>query len=409
MMFLAIGGLVLLLCFSASLSASETAFFSLSRPTLSLYQKSSDPRLKQIGSLVKQPRDLLVTLLILNVAANLLVQNIVSTLFDDGGSWWYKVGVPLALTLVFGEVLPKSIALPLNTKVAHLAAPFIGAVFRFVQPIRRPIIRMTGWISRAIFFFLREEEETSPEALEHMLEAAKKEETLLGRECDFVSGMLELQRSTVKEHMRPREEIHFYEVHEPIAELERLFVDLEITRVPVCRGVFEKALGILTAAVYFLHQEKVKQGEDILPFLEPISYVPETTQAWAFLRTFKGKLALVVDEYGSISGLISKEDLMEKVVGEISDRRDLDQERLYTRIGKGEILAQGKLELSDFETLFEVDWKKESSAVTLGGWLIEQLGEIPPAGTKYFFGPFLFYVVAADPHRIRQIYVRKIG
>src|SRR5690606_25810938 len=152
-------------------------------------------------------------------------------------------------------------------------------------------------ISRALFSFLREEEAASPEALEHMLETAKENQTLLGRECDLVSGMLELQRSVVKDHMRPRDEIHFYELEEPIAELERLFVDLEITRIPVCRGALEKALGILTASVYFLHQETVKKGEDALPFLEPISYVPETMQAWTFLRTFKDKLALVVDEY----------------------------------------------------------------------------------------------------------------
>lgn len=409
MTLLLVGFLVLFLLVSACLSASETALFSLPRPTIKLYQKSSDPRLLEIERLVRQPRDLLVTLLILNVTANLFVQNIVSSLFAGGASWLYKVGVPLALTLIFGEILPKSIALPLNTKVAKKGARIIGVLFGFLRPVRRPIIQITNWISRTVFFFLSEEEEVSAEALEHMLKEAGERGVLLGKECDLVQGVLQLHQSSVKDHMRPRGEIYFYNLEDPLHCLEKIFVELEVTRVPVCRGTLEKVLGVISAPSYFLAQPQVKEGGDLLPFLKPSLYVPETTQSWACLRTLKEageKMALVVDEYGSISGLVTQEDLIEKVVGEIRDLRD--REALYTRTGRGEILASGKLELSDFEEIFQVSWKKQSRAVTLGGWLIDQLGEIPRVGARYAYGSFLFYVVAADPHRVRQIYVRKI-
>ena len=114
----------------------------------------------------------------------------------------------------------------------------------------------------------------------------------------------------------------------------------------------------------------------------------------------------MVDEYGSISGLITQEDLIEKVVGEIADFRDAKS--LYTRSGENVIIASGKLELSQFAEIFGIELFSKENVVTLGGWLIEQLGTIPQTGTKYATDQFLFYVLAADPNRIRRIYVRKL-
>jgi CBS domain containing-hemolysin-like protein len=118
-------------------------------------------------------------------------------------------------------------------------------------------------------------------------------------------------------------------------------------------------------------------------------------------------LAIVVDEYGSISGLISQEDLIEAMVGEISDRRDAKSR--YTRSTDDVIIASGKLELSEFREIFGIPLKTHENILTLGGWLIEQLGDIPTPGTKYANDQFLFYILAADPNRIRRVYVRRLG
>lgn len=126
------------------------------------------------------------------------------------------------------------------------------------------------------------------------------------------------------------------------------------------------------------------------------------------LREAGESLAIVVDEYGAISGLISQEDLIETVVGEISDRRD-PKSSLFTRSSEDVIIASGKLELSTFREIFGIPLKSHENTVTLSGWLIEQLGDIPTPGTKYANDQFLFYVLAADPNRIRRIYVRKLG
>jgi CBS domain containing-hemolysin-like protein len=331
-----------------------------------------------------------------------------SDLFDAYNSWWLKVCVPLAITLIFAEVLPKSIALPRNTKVAAIAAPWIDRFARWLKPIREPLTKITSFISRFVFLFMKKETEISSEELRHVLKTSEESGVLMKEESELINGVLDLKHSTVREHMRPREEIVFYDVHNPLDQLLNLFVDQEITRVPVCDGKLENLLGIISARHFLLNREQIKNSTELVSFLKKPTFVPETIKAWALLGTLRERnesLAIAVDEYGSITGLITQEDLIEAVIGEISDRRDVKS--LYTRSGE-EVIASGKLELSEFEEIFGIPLKSKENIVTLGGWLIEQLGDIPIAGTKYATDDFLFYVLAADPNRIRRIYVRRL-
>lgn len=395
--------LIFLILLSGFLSASETSLFSLSPLTVKSYKQRTDTRLNTIARLMQRPREVLVTILILNILANILVQNTVSSIFSVVDNWGLKVGLPLALTLVFGEVLPKSLALPFNASIAYVVAPILDTATRLLRPLRDPLTKLTSWISRYLFFFLREEQEISVDELRHVLQTSQEKGVLLAQESDLIGGVLDLQNSLVKEHMRPREEIHAYDVLEPTLKLHHLFTDLELSRVPVYKGDLENLLGILSVRRYFFHG----QPADLVPILKKPYYVPENTRSWTLLMNLRERgesLAIVVDEYGSISGLITQEDLIEAVVGEIVDRRD--PKSLYTRSGPDVIIASGKLELSEFKEIFGRPLRSKENVVTLGGWLIEQLGDIPVTGTQYATEHFLFYVLAADPNRIRRIYVR---
>ena len=401
--------LIFLILLSGTLSGSETSFFSLSPLTVKSYKHSLDPRKGLIARLLERPRELLVTILILNMLANILVQNTVSSIFSEFPGWTLKIGLPLALTLIFGEILPKSFALPNNAAIAHLVAPTFDWVARVLRPIREPLTRATSWISRALFFFLREEKEISSDELRHVLKTSEESGVLLPQECDLVGGMLDLQHSIVRERMRPREEILFYDIQEPLSQLTHLFINMEITRVPVCDGNLENLIGILSTRRFFFHHDQIKEPADLRFIVKRPYYVPESTKAWTLLRILRERgesLAMVVDEYGSISGLITQEDLIEAVVGEITDRRDV--KLLYTRSSEDIIIASGKLELSEFRDIFGIPLKSRENIVTLGGWLVQQLGEIPIVGTKYATDQFLFYVLAAEPNRVRRIYVRRL-
>lgn len=355
-----------------------------------------------------RPRDVLVTILILNMLVNILIQNTVANLFTSD-SWVYKVGLPLIIILIFGEILPKSVAYQRNVSFARKVAPFVDWFSKVLMPLRTPLTRVTNWISRFLFFFLKKEESISTEELRHVLQFSEEKGVLVPEERDLIEGTLDLTDSIVRERMRPREEVIYYDIRKPLSHLIHLLVDLETTRVPVCDGNLEKMIGLLTTRNYFLNRHLIKKSSDLRSFLKKPYFVPETTNSWALLQNLRERgetIAIVVDEYGSISGLISQEDLIEAVVGEIKDRRD--PTHLYTRSGQDVIIASGKLELADFEEIFGVALPTKENIVTLAGYLIEQIGDIPPVGTKYKTDQFLFHVLEAEPNRILRIYVRKI-
>jgi CBS domain containing-hemolysin-like protein len=408
-MIILISTLLILLFFSGLFSASETALFSLSSLKVKTYKQDKDKRKQLIAQMLANPRDLLVTIIMLNVIINILIQNVSSGIFGDLSGWTLNVGFPLALTLIFGEVIPKSIGMVNNVSISYRVAPFINFCQNLLLPFRRLIVGITNILSRVLFFFLRKEQEISIDELRHALRTSRKFGVLNEEEAELVRGYLALQESTVKERMRPREEVLYFDLDEPLTKLIHLFVDQECSRIPICDKGLDNIVGVMTSRVFFLHRPLLSSVEDIKPILEKPFFVPESIPAKTLLRQFYDKqetFAIVVDEYGSVSGIIALEDLVETVIGEIVDRRD--EKSLYTRSGEDVIIASGKMELADIEKIFDVPMASENHMVTVGGYLTELMGDIPKSGSKYVTDDFLFHVLAADPTRVRRVYIRRL-
>lgn len=401
--------LVILLFFSGFFSSSEVALFSLSSMKVKGFKHDLDKRKVLVSKLLSSPKDLLVTIIMLNIIINILIQNVASGIFGDFSGWGLNVGVPLALTLIFGEVVPKSIGMANNVEISYRVAPYLSLAQKIFLPIRRILTGITGVISRLIFFFLKSEQEISFDELQHALKTSRRFGILNEDEAELVRGYLNLQESQVKALMRPREEVLFYDLEEPLSKLVHLFVDQECSRIPVCKNGLDNVVGIITSQIYFLNRDQIQTPLDLLSILKKPFFMPEGMGAEALLRQMYNReesLTLVVDEYGSISGLIALEDLVETVVGEIADARDAKSR--YTRSGDDVMIASGKLELNEFEEIFGVSLPSENNMVTLGGWLTEQIGDIPKTGTKYSLHGFLFHVLAADSKRIRRVYIRRL-
>lgn len=398
---------LVLLFFSAFFSSSETALFSLAQTKVKAFQTAKDPRKRLVATLLSQPRDLLVTVFMLNTLVNILIQNVSSHYFGPDAGWMLKVTVPLVIVLLVGEIIPKYVGLKENVKIAIHTARWIDWMQRMVTPIRRLIIIITGPISRILFFYLKPEQSISKEELQHTLKASEARGVLDRDEAELIAGYLNLQDSTVKELMRPREDILYYDPEEALTKLHHLFVDQEITRIPVCEGDLDHILGIIDARTYFLHRHQLKTAQDIFPLVKKPFFIPELTAARLLLRQFdehQEVIALVVDEYGSITGLIAREDLVEVVIGEISDQRD--QKSLFTKTGVHEIIASGRMELEELNDIFLTSLESENNMVTVAGWLTEQIGEIPKNGSKYQLGDYFFHILSADPKRINRLYIR---
>lgn len=406
---MAIFFIILLTIISGIYSASETALFSLSSLEVRSYKKHHDKNKQLISRLLKHPLELLVTILMVNVLVNILIQNVASNIFGLYSNWLLTVGVPLVLTLLFGEILPKTIAMLNNTQIASWVAPLIAFSRFILGPLRIALTFLTNYLTKFFFFFMKPETGISKEELKSILKTSEKKGILQTDETILMQGYINLQDTLVKEIMRPREEILFFDIQDPLSHLTHLFVDEEVSHLPVCEDGLENIIGIITVQEFFIHKEECKDSKDILKFLHNPFFIPENIPAIQLLNLLRLKeepVTLVVDEYGSISGLITKEDLVEIVVGQISDRRD-EQVR-FTYSSDNTIIASGKLELTEFNHIFDIPLESKNNMATLGGWLIEQLDTIPQAGTKYKTKDFIFHVLAADPNRVRRVFVKKI-
>lgn len=401
--------LFLIFC-SGYCSASETALFSLTSTKLKAYQTGSNPRRRLIAKLLSEPRDLLVTVFMLNTLVNILIQNNFSSLFGETASWILKIGVPFAVMLIIGEIIPKYMGLQNNIAIADAVAPSVNWLQNILKPIRALTIAITDPISRLLFFYLHKEPSISIDELRHVLKTSEEGGILHKDEAELICGYLDLQNSITKQLMHPREDILFYDINEPLSKLIHLCVDQQRTRVPVCDKSIDNMLGIINANKLFLLRKHLKTSNDLLKHLSKPLYVPENTSAAMLRKTLESQeetLALAVDEYGSVSGLITLEDLIEEVIGEIADSRDA--KHLYMKAGTHAIIASGRLELSEFNELFKVEFKSENNLLTVGGWLVEYLQEIPKSGTQFEINGFLFQVLAADPNKIRRLYISKLN
>ena len=400
--------LVLLTFGSGFFSSCEVAFFSLSKMQIHACHDDSHPRNRLIAQLLLRPRDLLVTVFMLNTLVNVLLQNVASDLFGAFAGWELKVGVPLAITLVLGEIIPKNIGIEKNRALAYLVAPTINWLQNAIAPLRRWVIKVTTPVSRLLFFYLKKSAAISKDELQHALSTSTANGVLSRDEANLARGYLNLYDITVKEVMRPKDAILFYLTTEPLTKLIYLFSDQQCSRVPVCDGDLQKPLGVMAATTFFLECQKLSDPHALVPFLEQPFFVPESIPVKKILQRLTKhpeKLALVINEYGAISGLLTDEDIAELVVGEISDLRDNDS--LYSLNAEGELICDGRLELNDFNSLFGVALASKVNVVTVAGWLIEQMGTIPKAGSHYNCCGLVFQILAADPNKIKRIYIRK--
>lgn len=402
--------ILILTLISAYCSGAETALFSLSPMQVKAYRTDPDPRKRLIASLLHRPSDLLVTVFMMNTLVNILLQNVTSHYYGMDAGWILKIGLPLVITLFFGEIIPKDLCLKNNVKVSYLVAPSINFFNYLLRHIRDLTTAVTVPISRVLFFYLKKEESISDEELSHVLKTSEKHGVLNPKEAKLVWGYLKLQDSIVKEVMCPKEDILYYNIQEPLSKLIHLFIDQECSRIPVCKGNIDQVLGIISAKNYFLYRDSLAKEEDLKKILEKPFYIPETTPLRVLMEKLeksKQVIALVVDEYGSITGLVSREDIAEVVIGEITDRRD--QNPLYTKASDEEIIASGKLEIEEFNQIFNTNLPNPSDMITIGGWLVDKLGEIPKGGFSFEIEGFLFQVLAAEKNRIRRLYIRRLN
>lgn len=415
--FYLINGLsiVILLLLSGLISGSEVAFFSLNHEQIA-ETKSSDNRQDQlIHQLVIHPRRLLATILILNNLVNIFIVTISTfatweVVGDKDADGLIIVYLTVAITILiifFGEIVPKVYANHNNVAFARLTAPVLSLADKILAPISWLLMSLSNIIESRI---QRKGYNLSVDEINQALEiTADKEVT--EEEKGMLKGIVNFSTLSVTQVMKSRIDITAVDVHTDFHDLMDQINKTGYSRIPVFNETIDKIEGILYIKDLLPHLEM----EDVFHWqalLRPGFFVPESKKIDDLFKDFQEKqvhMAIVVDEYGGTSGLITLEDVIEEIVGEINDEFDEENEIAYNKLDNNTYVFEGKTSLNDFCKITSQDSQVfdtiKSESESLGGLLLEINNKLPNAGEKIKFDRYLFTIVAVDNKRIKRVRV----
>ena len=394
-------------------AAAEVALFSLSSQNLKDLSIQHPSQSNVVENLLAKPKKLLATILVANnflhIAIVLLFSFSLDKLFSTIASPVIKFVVEVVLVtfliLLFGEVLPKVYASRNNIKFASFIAIPISILDKILSPISLPMRSITVFIQQKLG---KQKNSFSIDQLSQALELTSTEDTS-SEEQKILEGIVSFGNTDTKQVMSPRIDVFALEIDQTFAEIYPKIVQRGYSRIPIFKDNIDSIVGILFV-------------KDLLPYIhntefewktlvrEPF-FVPENKKLDNLLKDFqtmKSHLAIVVDEYGGTSGLVSLEDVIEEIVGDISDEFD-DENLNYQKIDINNYLFEGKINLKDFYRIIDVDENvfenSKGEAETLAGFILEILGNFPRKKQTLHFDNCLFTIEELDKKRIKQIKV----
>ncbi|WP_395050248.1 gliding motility-associated protein GldE [Flavobacterium sp.] len=402
----------LLFC-SALVSGAEVALFSLSQKDIDDTLQEHPSKGKIISELLEKPKKLLATLLVANNFINIGVvilfsyvgHNIFSAVSSPILKFILEVIVVTFLILLFGEVLPKVYASRNNIKFAKLIAYPVAGLDKLLSPISLPMRKVTIYLHNKLG---KQKTNFSVDQLSQALELTDADETS-SDEQKILEGIVTFGNTDTKQVMSPRMDIFALEIEESFATIFSKIIEKGFSRIPVYRDNIDQIEGVLFVKDLLPHINK--EEFDWKTLLREPFFVPENKKIDNLLKDFqsmKSHLAIVVDEYGGTSGLVSLEDIIEEIVGDISDEFDGDNSN-YSKIDDKNYLFEGKINLKDFYRVIDVDEElfeiRKGEAETLAGFILEVLGNFPKKDQKITFENCVFTIETVDKKRVKQIKV----
>ena len=407
--------LVILLIISALISGSEIAFFSLSNSEIDNNFDKNDKKVKRIKDLLKRPKRLLATILItnnfLNIGVVLIFANI-SRVFFKGiynpiFTLFLEIGFITVTILLFGEILPKVYANRNSLRFAKLMSQPIKILDSYILFfLTSPMSKMTHFLENR---FGNQNENFSIDQLSQALELTSENETTK-EEQKILQEIVNFGNTDTKEVMCPRIDVFALSKKENLKEIIPKVIENGFSRIPIFSDHLDKVEGILYVKDLLPHFNDF--NFDWTKLLKEPFYVPENKKLDDLLTEFQQKkihLAIVVDEYGGTSGLITLEDILEEIIGDISDEFD-ELSSSYSQLDKYNYIFEGKTSLKDFYKTMNIENPQRfdevrAEAETLAGFLLEAIQVIPMPGKNFTFEGYIFTIETIENNRIQRIKV----
>ncbi len=407
---------LLLIFFSAMISGSEIAFFSFSPANLKQVRESDSGRNRIILALLDMPKRLLATILIVNnfvnvgivILSSYLINEIFNFIEFPVFGFIIEVIVITSFILLFGEIIPKIFAAQKPVLFASIMAKplhFLAALF---YPLSILLVKSTSVIDKRI---AKKGVDVSMSDLSDAIDITS-DENMDEDDTKILKGIVRFTDIDVKEIMKSRVDVTALDAETPFKKILELIIDSGYSRIPVFEETFDNVKGILYIKDLLPHLNEKDDYNWLLLLRKPF-FVPENKKINDLLKEFQDKkihLAVVVDEYGGTSGIITMEDILEEIVGEITDEFDSPEDEVdYKKIDDRTYLFEGKTSINDFCKIVGIDddifdeVKGESDS--LAGLILELEGEIPEKDSSTTFNNFVFKVVTVDQRRIKKVRV----
>jgi gliding motility-associated protein GldE len=403
----------ILILLSALFSGAEVAFFSISKDTASELGQSKDVTDKRVYTLLTKPKSLLATILIannfVNIAIVILSTFVLTDVLHNISTPWLKFLIEVVLVtgilLLFGEIIPKIYA----TKNAISFARKTSALLYFskilFKPLAQILVASTNFIDKKI---KRKGPEISVDELSHALEIAN-DINESDEEHKILKSIISFGDISVKQVMTARVDVVAIEYNTKYSDVLKIIEESGFSRIPVYKGTFDTVVGILYIKDLLPHIDK-NNNFKWQKLLRTPYFVPESKKLDDLLKSFQNRkihIAIVVDEYGGTSGIITLEDVLEEIVGEISDEFD-DDEYVYSKLDDNNYVFEAKIPLNDLYRILKLEDEKpfdevKGDADTLGGLVIEIAGKIPQKNERIVYENFVFTIESADKRRIKRI------
>ena len=401
--------LVALLILSAFFSATETAFTSLNRTRLKLLaddgKKSAKKALKHADNYDR----LLYTILIGNNIVNLTLATISTLLFSsiitnsESLSATLSTIISTIAVLIFGEITPKTLAKEFPEKVAMFVAPIMDFFTIILYPLN---LVFTGWklLLKKVFKFKSEDVITEQELLTYV-EEANEDGTLDNNETELISSAIEFNDAEVGDILVPRVNVIAVEENTPMKDIRLVFSEHGFSRLPVYRGSIDTIIGMIHEKDFYAAY--TSGATDIKGIVTSMALATEHMKISDLLRSMqkqKVHMATVVDEYGGTLGIVTLEDILEELVGEIWDEHD-EVVDYFTKLDDEHYLVDGNAELSEFFEIFSQEEDEESDSNTVSGWIIERSGDIPPIGYTFDYNNLTVTVTKRTLKKVLEVKV----
>ncbi len=399
----------LLLLVSGFASASEIAFFSLSPSDLSAIDEKKHPSDEKISKLLEDTERLLATILITNNFVNVTIIMLCNFFFMSVFEFHSPIAEFLILTviltfllLLFGEIMPKIYSAQKTLAFCRFSAPGIWMFRSLFYPVASMLVRSTSFLNK---HFARKNHNISVDELSHALELTDKEE--LKEENNILEGIIRFGGETAKEVMTSRLDVVDLDIRTPFKDVLQCIIENAYSRIPIYSENRDNIKGILYIKDLLPHLTSVDFRWQSL--IRPAYFVPETKMIDDLLRDFQANkihIAIVVDEFGGTSGIVTMEDIIEEIVGEIHDEYD-DEERTYAVLNDHTWVFEAKTQLTDFYKITKVDEEVFDEVAgdsdTLAGLLLELKGEFPALHEKVTYDHYEFEVLEMDNRRILKV------